>query len=127
LYSEMVFTPSRTAVSNGVPKPRQPTTKIVFFSPKETSPVNANVNAMSTADEQIRVSAETKRELERRKREGESFEDVLDRILKNDRDLLAGFGSWSDGRAEKAREVRQKGKEKSKERMRRVAGSDEGT
>lgn len=82
---------------------------------------------MSTADEQIRVSAETKRELERRKREGESYDDVLERLLEDDRDLLAGFGSWSDERAEKAREVRRKGKEKSKERMGRVAGEDEGS
>ena len=82
---------------------------------------------MSTADEQIRVSTETKRELERRKREGESFDDVLERLLEDDRDLLAGFGSWSDERAEKAREVRRKGKEKSKERMRRAAGDDEGS
>jgi len=82
---------------------------------------------MSTADEQIRISAETKRELKRRKREGESFEDVLERLLKDDRDLLAGFGSWSRERAEKAREAREKGKEESKERMRRVAGDDEGS
>jgi predicted CopG family antitoxin len=82
---------------------------------------------MSTADEQIRVSAETKRELERRKREGESFEDVLERLLKDDRDLLAGFGSWSGERAEKAREVREKGREKSKNRMRRIAREDEGS
>jgi predicted CopG family antitoxin len=80
---------------------------------------------MNTADEQIRVSAETKRELERRKREGESYDDVVKRLLKDDRDLLAGFGSWSDERAERAREVRRKGKEKSKERMGRVAVEDE--
>lgn len=82
---------------------------------------------MSTADEQIRVSAETKRELERRKREGESFDDVLERLLEDDRDLLAGFGSWSDEQAEAAREIRKRSKNRSKELMERVAGADEGS
>ncbi len=95
--------------------------------PKQSSLVNTNVNVMSTADEQIRVSAETKRELERRKREGESFDDVLERLLEDDRDLLAGFGSWSDEQAEAAREIRKRSKNRSKELMERVAGADEGS
>ncbi|MCX2818137.1 hypothetical protein EGH25_02045 [Haladaptatus sp. F3-133] len=79
---------------------------------------------MSTADEQIRVSAETKRELERRKREGESFEDVLERLLENDRDLLAGFGAFEGtDRGEKLREVHERTKEKSKKRIREMAES----
>ena len=76
---------------------------------------------MGTADEQIRVSETVKREIERRRREGESYNDVLERMFSpaGDRDLLAGFGRWSDERADRAREVREKYKKKSKERMRR--------
>ncbi|MDZ7687371.1 MAG: antitoxin VapB family protein [Halobacteriales archaeon] len=61
---------------------------------------------MSSTTEQIRVTDEIKRELERRKRADESFNDVLERVLEDDSDLLAGFGSWSDERAEHARETR---------------------
>ncbi|PSP81426.1 hypothetical protein BRC81_00235 [Halobacteriales archaeon QS_1_68_20] len=83
---------------------------------------------MATADEQIRVSETVKRELDRRRREGESFNDVLERVLSDERDLLAGAGFWSDEEADRVREGRKKSKEKSKERMRRLAeGSDEGT
>lgn len=82
---------------------------------------------MGTATEQIRVSDEVKRELDRRRREDESYNDVLRRILDEDRDLLAGAGFWSDEEAERVREGRQRYKEKSKERMRRLAEeSDEG-
>lgn len=79
---------------------------------------------MGTADEQIRVSEEVKREIKRRRRKGESYNDVLERILdESERDLLAGFGRWSDEHAERVREAREKSKEKSKERMsRRVEG-----
>lgn len=73
---------------------------------------------MGTATEQIRVSEAVKRELERRMREGESYNDVLERLFSTDRDLLAGFGRWSDGTAERARDVREAYKEQSKERMR---------
>ena len=76
---------------------------------------------MATADEQIRVSDTVKRELERRRREGESFNDVLERILDEERDLLAGFGRWSDEHADRVREAREKSKQKSKDRMRRLA------
>ena len=76
---------------------------------------------MGAADEQIRVSETVKQEIERRRREGESYNDVLERMFSpaGDRDLLAGFGRWSDERADRAREVREKYKKKSKERMRR--------
>ena len=76
---------------------------------------------MGAADEQIRVSETVKQEIERRRREGESYNDVLERMFSpaGDRDFLAGFGRWSDERADRAREVREKYKEKSKERMRR--------
>ena len=75
---------------------------------------------MTTADKQIRVSDTVKRELDRR-REGESYNDVLRRMLEDDRDLLAGFGRWSDEQAERVREAREKSKQKSKQRMRRLA------
>ena len=76
---------------------------------------------MATADEQIRVSGTVKRELERRRRKGESYNDVLQRMLEDDRDLLAGFGRWSDDHADLVREAREKSKQKSKDRMRRLA------
>lgn len=77
---------------------------------------------MATADEQIRVSDRVKRILDRRRREGESYNDVLERILEEDeRDLLAGFGRWSDEHADRVRNAREEAKEESKERMRRLA------
>lgn len=76
---------------------------------------------MGTADEQIRVSDWVKRELERRKRESESFNDVLERVLaETDSDFYDGFGILSDEDAERLREHREKGKDKQKERMRRL-------
>ena len=72
---------------------------------------------MATADKQIRVSDTVKRELDERRREGESYNDVLQRMLEDDRDLLAGFGRWSDEHADRVREARKKSKEKSKARM----------
>jgi predicted CopG family antitoxin len=79
---------------------------------------------MGTANEQIRISESLKRELDRRRRPGESYNDVLERILADDRDLLAGFGRWSDEHADSVREAREKRKEKSKERARRRAGNE---
>jgi predicted CopG family antitoxin len=78
---------------------------------------------MATADEQIRVSERVKRELDRRRREGESYNDVLERVFDedDDRDLLAGFGRWSDDHADRVREVGEKERAESKERMRRLA------
>jgi predicted CopG family antitoxin len=76
---------------------------------------------MATADEQIRVSDTVKRELDRRRRDGESYNDVLQRMLEDDRDLLAGFGRWSDEQADRVREARETSKRKSKERTRRLA------
>ncbi|WP_458190546.1 antitoxin VapB family protein [Haladaptatus sp. NG-WS-4] len=75
---------------------------------------------MATADEQIRVSDRVKRELNRRRREGESYNDVLERVLDKERvgDFYDGFGRWSDEEAEHVREGRRKAKEKRKERMR---------
>lgn len=79
---------------------------------------------MGTANEQIRVSDAVKRELDRRRRKGESYNDVLRRILDDDRDLLAGFGRWSDDRAARVREAYETSKQKSRERMRRPSTSE---
>lgn len=77
---------------------------------------------MGTANDQIRVSGAVKRELERRRREGESYNDVLERILEEgDRDLLAGFGRWSDEHADRVRKSYDASKEKSKDRTERRA------
>lgn len=76
---------------------------------------------MATADEQIRVSETVKRELDRRRREGESYNDVLERLLDDERDLLAGFGRWSDDQADRVRDAHEKSKQKSKDRMRRLS------
>lgn len=86
--------------------------------------MNVNVK-MGIADEQIRVSKTVKREIERRRREGESYNDVLERTFSTqrtgDRDLLAGFGRWSDEKADRVRKNRNRSREKSKERMRRLS------
>ena len=82
---------------------------------------------MGAADEQIRVSDSVKREIDRRRREGESYNDVLERLfsIDRDRDLLAGAGFWSSEKAEQVRKTRQKYKEASKKRMRRSADREE--
>lgn len=67
---------------------------------------------MRSADEQIRVSDAVKQELDRRRREGESYNEVLERLLDDERDLLAGFGRWSDDQAERVRKAREKSKQK---------------
>lgn len=79
---------------------------------------------MGVADKQIRVSETVKREIERRRREGESYNDVLERILDEEEDagdFYDGFGRWSDEEAERVREGRRKSKEKRKRRMRERA------
>ena len=78
---------------------------------------------MGVADEQIRVSETVKRKIERRRREGESYNDALERILdeENAGDFYDGFGRWSDEEADRVREGRRKSKEKRKRRMRERA------
>ena len=79
---------------------------------------------MGTANKQIRVSEAVKRELDARRREDESFNDVVERLLDDDRDLLAGFGGF-DGtdRAETIRAVHERGQEKSNSRITAMAES----
>lgn len=83
---------------------------------------------MGPATEQIRVSDAVKRKIERRRREGESYNDVLERMLaiEDDRepDLLSGAGFWSSDKAEEFRDTRRKYKEKSRDWMRRRPGTD---
>ena len=76
---------------------------------------------MRAPEEQIRVSETVKREIERRRRTGESYNDVLERLFgterDRERDLLEGEGFWSSEEAEGVRETRRKYKEKAKGRM----------
>jgi predicted CopG family antitoxin len=79
------------------------------------------------ADEQIRVSAHNKDRLKRRRRPGESFNDVIHRILDEDRDLLAGFGV-ADDRDVNLDDVHDETRQRSKDRISRFAagrGEDE--
>ena len=78
---------------------------------------------MGTANEQIRVSETVKRKIERRRREGESYNDALERILDEEDagNFYDGFGRWSDEKADRVREERRAAKEKRKRRMRERA------
>lgn len=70
----------------------------------------------------IRLSEETKTRLELRKRRDESFEEVIERLLDDDRDLLAGFGAWEDtDTAETVREIHEGWKRESGDRIDRIA------
>lgn len=81
---------------------------------------------MGPATEQIRVSDTVKRELKRRMREGESFNDVLERVLgeTSEADFYDGFGMLSDDQADVIREGREQAKPERTERMRRLADED---
>lgn len=76
---------------------------------------------MGGADEQIRVSKGVKRTIDRYRREGESYNDVLERLLAGGEtgDFAAGFGRWSDEEADQVREDRKEAKEKRKSRTRK--------
>ena len=79
---------------------------------------------MGAANEQIRISDRVKRELERRKRENESYNDVLERMLEDTEvDFDDGFGILSDEQADRLRENRETAKEERRERMRRLGDS----
>jgi predicted CopG family antitoxin len=82
---------------------------------------------MASADTQIRVSEKVKKMLDRRKREGESYNDVVERVLgeNTEPDFYDGFGRWSDEEAERVREERRKDKEKRKQRMQSRVKSSE--
>ncbi|QKY19657.1 hypothetical protein B4589_004405 [Halolamina sp. CBA1230] len=82
---------------------------------------------MATADEQIRVSDRVKRILDRHRAEGESYNDVLERVLDQETggDFDDGFGRWSDDEADRVREQREAAKEERKARMRRRSSEGE--
>lgn len=68
---------------------------------------------MATADEQIRVSERVKAALDSYRREGESYNDVLERLLasRSEGDFEDGFGLISEDVAEAVRERRERAKE----------------
>ncbi|AUX10738.1 hypothetical protein AArcSl_3131 [Halalkaliarchaeum desulfuricum] len=73
------------------------------------------------ADKQIRISDRVKRRLDRHRRKGESYNDVLERLLSQDTDadFSDGFGMLSDEEADWIREKRDEAKENRTRRMRR--------
>jgi predicted CopG family antitoxin len=73
------------------------------------------------ADDHVRISEENKERLRRRKREGESFNEVITRLLDEDRDLLAGFGAAADRDGDTLAETVARRKEKSKRRIDQLA------
>lgn len=77
---------------------------------------------MASADEQIRVSDRVKRELDRHRREGESYNDVLERLLPDDGDASFedGFGVLSEETGDEIRDARERAREERKDRMRRL-------
>lgn len=76
---------------------------------------------MATADDQIRVSDRVKERLDHRRRKGESYNDVLERLLEEKNgDFYDGFGSLNDDEANWIREKREEAKTKRKERMQQL-------
>lgn len=74
-----------------------------------------------SADEHIRVTEETKERLRRRKQADESFNEVIVRLLDDDRNLLAGFGAASDREGETLAETVARRKERSRRRIEEFA------
>jgi predicted CopG family antitoxin len=75
---------------------------------------------MATADEQIRVSDRVKQALDRRRREGESYNDVLERLLSEagGANSYDGFGVLSDEQADRIRTERERTRDERKQRVR---------
>ena len=61
---------------------------------------------MSTS---IRVSDDTKRMLESLKREGETFDELLERLAQSERPIA--IGAWSEEEADRARETVERSRE----------------
>lgn len=78
---------------------------------------------MATADDQIRVSDRVKQALDRRRQEGESYNDVLERLLSEagETDFYDGFGVLSDEQADRIRTERERATDERKQRMRRLS------
>ena len=77
---------------------------------------------MATTDEQIRVSGRVKRLLDRHRSGGESYNDVLERLLseRGEGDFDDGFGLLSNEQADRLREERERAKAERKDRLRRL-------
>jgi len=77
---------------------------------------------MVTADEQIRVSERVKELLNRRRREDESYNDVLERVLEGEQraDFHDGFGLLSDEQADRLRDERARATERRERRLRQL-------
>jgi hypothetical protein len=77
---------------------------------------------MATAGEQIRVSVQVKRILDRQRREGESYNDVLERVLAETAgtDFYDGFGMLSADEANWITDKRNEATASRKERMRQL-------
>lgn len=76
------------------------------------------------ADTHIRVSEDVKERIDRRRRKDESFNDALDRIIREEEAdkheaFMEGFGAGADAdRPEKIREVHERGERKERARWR---------
>jgi predicted CopG family antitoxin len=68
----------------------------------------------------IRISEETKRKLEARKREGESFDDLLDRLARTEKDVEEMAGFADEGVGEHMRQKREELNESLEERKERL-------
>lgn len=78
------------------------------------------------ADRHVRLSEESYRRLEKRKRGNESFDDVVKRLLEDDRDLLAGFGA-AERRDRDMEAVHDETTRRSKNRIERFSSGREGS
>jgi predicted CopG family antitoxin len=68
----------------------------------------------------IRISEETKRKLEARKQEGESFDDLLDRLARTEKDVEAMAGFADEGIGEHMRQKREDLNDSLEERKERL-------
>jgi hypothetical protein len=77
---------------------------------------------MATADEQIRVSVRVKCILDRQRREGESYNNVLERVLEETggTDFYVGFGMLSADEADWITDKRDEATASRKKRMRQL-------
>lgn len=73
------------------------------------------------SDTTIRVSEETRERLKAHKHGDESYENVISRLLDDDRDLLAGFGAWEGtNKLEAFEQVHEEHERQSKERIEEI-------
>ncbi|SDE99730.1 DUF7557 family protein [Halorientalis regularis] len=68
----------------------------------------------------IRISKETKRKLETRKQEGESFDDLLNRLARTEKDVEEMAGFAGEGIGEHVRRKREELNESLEERKERL-------